>query len=277
MTERPEVAIVTGAGSPGGIGFAVARRLAERGTRVVITSTTLRIHDRVATLRADRAQVVGFVADLTDPAAADQLVDHATAQFGGLDVLINNAGLASVLDPDRAATVTDIADDDWHRAISRNLDTAFYLTRAALVPMRASGYGRVVNVTSVSGPVLAYRGDVGYHAAKAALVGLTRSAAVDVAADGITVNAVAPGWIATGSSTRARTTDGRGHPTRTSRETARGRRPGRLPRRARRRLHHRSGHRGRRWELDHGGTRVVTLGSAGGVMVRAAASVCAWQ
>ena len=116
-------------------------------------------------------------------------------------MLINNAGLASVLDPDRAATVTDIADDDWHRAINRNLDTAFYLTHAALVPMRASGYGRVVNVASVFGPVLAYRGDVGYHAAKAALVGLTRSAAVDVAAHGITVNAVAPGWIATGSST----------------------------------------------------------------------------
>jgi 3-oxoacyl-[acyl-carrier protein] reductase len=201
MNERPEVALVTGAGSPDGIGFAVARRLAERGAAVVITSTTLRIHDRVATLRAAGGEVIGVVADLTDPAAADRLVEHATSEFGGLDVLVNNAGLASVLDPDRAASVADIADDDWHRALARNLDTAFFLIRAALVPMRASGYGRIVNVASVSGPLLAYRGDAGYHAAKAALVGLTRSAAVDVAGDGITVNAVAPGWIATGSST----------------------------------------------------------------------------
>lgn len=201
MAERPEVAIVTGAGRPHGIGFAVARRLAARGCAVVVTSTTARIDERVADLGGDGAMAIGVVADLTDRAAADRLVSRAIAQFGGLDILVNNAGLASVGAPDRPATVLDIDDDEWHRALARNLDTAFHLSRAALAPMSAAGYGRIVNVASVSGPVLAYRGDVGYHAAKAALVGLTRSAAIDVAAHGVTVNAVAPGWIATGSAT----------------------------------------------------------------------------
>jgi 3-oxoacyl-[acyl-carrier protein] reductase len=201
MTERPEVAIVTGAGSPDGIGFAVARRLARRGCAVVVSSTTARIDDRVADLRAEGRTALGVVAELTDRAAADRLVSRTIAEFGGLDILVNNAGLASVAAPDQPATILDIDNDEWHRALARNLDTAFYVSRAALIPMSAAGYGRVVNVASVSGPVLAYRGDVGYHAAKAALVGLTRSSAIDVAAHGVTVNAVAPGWIATGSST----------------------------------------------------------------------------
>ncbi len=195
------VAVVTGAGSPDGIGFACARQLAAAGMQVIVTSTSDRIDQRAAELRAAGADAVGMVADLTDPAAANRLVQVALERFGAVAALVNNAGMVSVSTPDRPADAGALADADWQVSIERNLGTAFYVTRAALAPMRAAGYGRIVNVTSLSGPVTAFRGDAAYHAAKAGMVGLTRSVALDAARDGITVNAVAPGWIATASAT----------------------------------------------------------------------------
>src|SRR3546814_5671619 len=103
----------------------------------------------------------------------------------------------------------------WQASLERNLTTTFLMTGAVVGLMQAAGYGRIVNVSSVSGPVAAYPGDVGYHAAKAGIVGLTRATAIDTAAAGITVNAVAPGWIDTASPTAyarrvgAATPDGR--------------------------------------------------------------------
>ncbi|WP_248961986.1 SDR family NAD(P)-dependent oxidoreductase [Sphaerisporangium perillae] len=195
------VAVVTGAGSVDGIGFACARRLAADGMRVVLTSTTERIHARAAELREQGADAVGLAADLTDPRAAGELIRLAMTQYGRLDVLVNNAGMTSVSDPDDPADIGRLSDDQWRRSIARNLDTVFFMTRAALEPMLAGGHGRIVNMASVSGPVLAFRGDSAYHAAKAGVVGLTRGVAIEVADRGVTVNAVAPGWIATGSST----------------------------------------------------------------------------
>jgi 3-oxoacyl-[acyl-carrier protein] reductase len=195
------VAVVTGAGSAEGIGFAAARALAAQGTALVITSTSDRIEQRAAELRASGADVTTVVADLTDPERARALAAAALAAHGRIDVLVNNAGMTSVGQPDEPGDISTVDDRQWHTSISRNLDTMFYVTRAVLPTMVAARHGRVVNVSSLSGPVLAYRGDVAYHAAKAGTVGLTRSVAVDVAAHGITVNAVAPGWIATASAT----------------------------------------------------------------------------
>ncbi|MFF7264125.1 SDR family NAD(P)-dependent oxidoreductase [Streptomyces sp. NPDC008159] len=192
---RP-VAIVTGVGSASGIGYACARRLAE-DHRLLITSTTGRIHERVAEL-AGHCAVRGIAGDLTDPRFAESVVAEAMDAFGRVDVLVNNAGMASVVQPEDPSSLATASDDQWRSALSRNLDTAFYMTRAALRPMLDRGYGRVVNMSSLSGPVMAYQGDVAYHAAKAGLIGLTRSAAMDTASRGVTVNAVAPGWIATG-------------------------------------------------------------------------------
>jgi 3-oxoacyl-[acyl-carrier protein] reductase len=193
------IAIVTGAGSAEGIGFAAARQLAAGGTRLVITSTTDRIHDRVAELTELGSDAVGLVADLTDPGASDRLVELAIGSFGGIGILVNNAGMTSLAQPDAPAPIDELRDDQWHASIARNLDTMFYLCRAVLPVMRAAGYGRIINVASVSGPFVAFRGDAAYHAAKAGVVGLTRSIALDAAADGVTVNAVAPGWIGTAS------------------------------------------------------------------------------
>jgi 3-oxoacyl-[acyl-carrier protein] reductase len=205
-------AIVTGAGAADGIGFACARALAAAGLPVLVTSTTERIFDRVSALAAAGLTAAGVVADLTDPAAASSLVETAVSRFGGVSVLVNNAGMVSMSVPDVAADAASLADADWRLSLERNLGTAFYVTRAALAPMRAAGYGRIVSVTSVSGPLLAFRGDAAYHAAKAGMAGLTRSVALDVAGEGITVNAVAPGWIATGSATPHEATMGRGTP-----------------------------------------------------------------
>ncbi|NED97080.1 SDR family oxidoreductase [Phytoactinopolyspora alkaliphila] len=198
-TQRQRVAIVTGTGSAHGIGFAAARRLGAGGSRVVVTSTTDRIFERVTELRGAGIRAEGVVADLTDQTGVDAVVTCASDSFGGVDILVNNAGMTSVSDSYASGAVDGLSLDNWHASLDRNLTTSFLMIRAVAGLMQAAGYGRIVNVSSVSGPVAAYAGDVAYHAAKAGIVGLTRATAIDTAAAGITVNAVAPGWIDTSS------------------------------------------------------------------------------
>lgn len=196
------VAVVTGAGSPTGIGFATARMLAELGAAVMITATTARLWDRAGELYSAGFDAAGFVADLTDAAAAPGLVSAALERWGRLDIVVNNAGMISAAVPEfEAGTVESMDQMTWQAALARNLTTAFLVTKAALPHMARRGWGRIVMVASVTGPVMAMRADVGYASAKARMVGLTRAVAVDAARHGITVNAVAPGWIATGSQT----------------------------------------------------------------------------
>jgi 3-oxoacyl-[acyl-carrier protein] reductase len=195
------VALVTGAGGPAGIGFASARLLGDLGAAVAVTSTTDRIHERVEELAARGVTASGHVADLTDPEQADLLVAAVLARHGRLDVVVNNAGMTSVHVPAESGLTVDMDVDVWRASLVRNLDSAFLVSRAALPQLIEAGWGRIVNVASVSGPVMAMRAQPAYAAAKAGMVGLTRALAVDHAAQGVTVNAVAPGWIATGSQT----------------------------------------------------------------------------
>src|SRR5579862_8413173 len=196
------VAVVTGAGSPDGIGFATARLLAELSAAVMISATTDRIHDRVSELRSAGFDAAGVAGDLTDPDVASGLVSAALDQWGRLDIVVNNAGMISAAVPVfESGTVESMDLPAWQAALARNLTTAFLVTKAAVPVMISRGWGRIIMVASLNGPVMAIRADVGYAAAKAGMVGLTRAAAVDTARHGITVNAVAPGWIATGSRT----------------------------------------------------------------------------
>lgn len=208
---RRPVAIVTGAGSRDGIGFACARSLA-RDFAVVIASTTDRIHERVGELTSEGHDAQGFIGDLTQPNVADRLIAQALTSFGRLDVVVNNAGMLAVSGSEEdASSVVSTSTEDWHASISRNLDTTFFVTRAA-VPALSAATGRIINMASVSGPVMAYADDAAYHASKAAVVGLTRSIAIDLAPRGITCNAVAPGWIATASSSERELVMGRATP-----------------------------------------------------------------
>ncbi len=194
------VALVTGAGSPNGIGFAVARALGRDGAVVGIASTTDRIHERVAELAAEGIEASGHVGDLMDPDAPARLVGEALAAHGGrLDILVNNAGMVAVGAPEESSAVADMDPAEWDRGIARNLRTAFAVTQAALPPLVASGHGRIVFVSSVTGPLVSNPGSAVYGAAKAGILGLMRSLAIEVGRQGVTVNAVMPGWIATGS------------------------------------------------------------------------------
>ena len=185
------IALVSGAGAPGGIGFAVARALKERGFDVVVTSTTDRIKQRATELG-----VRGEIADLTKPDEAASLI----STLDRLDVLINNAGMTSQISPltdDESQSLSEISMEAWQRGMQRNLDTAFNLTRFALPMIRKSDSGRIIMVSSVTGALQAMRNQLVYATAKAALIGMVRSLALDEAKYGITVNAVLPGWIST--------------------------------------------------------------------------------
>ncbi|MGI8447680.1 MAG: SDR family NAD(P)-dependent oxidoreductase [Streptosporangiaceae bacterium] len=197
------VSVVTGAGSPDGIGFATATILAELGSAVMVSATSARIDDRVSELRRAGFDAAGFTGDLTDADTASGLVSATLRNWGRLDIVVNNAGMISTTNPDfEEGTVGSTSLPTWQASLSRNLTTAFLVTQAALPAMTTGGWGRIIMVASVTGPVMAMRADAAYATAKAGMVGLTRAVAIDAAGDGITVNAIAPGWIATGSQTR---------------------------------------------------------------------------
>jgi 3-oxoacyl-[acyl-carrier protein] reductase len=197
------VALVTGAGSPDGIGFAAARLLRERGHEVAVTSTTERIHDRARELGAR-----GFVADLTDWTQCERLV----AEVGRIDVLVNNAGMIQTGVPEGKSLFVELDPATWERGIDRNLHIPFRLCRLVAPQMAERGWGRIVNVSSVTGPLSALLGSAAYGAAKAGVDGLTRALALELGPRGVTVNSVAPGWIATASSSEEEIEAGRRTP-----------------------------------------------------------------
>ncbi len=179
------VALVTGAGSPTGIGYAAARHLGLLGASVVVGATSSPAQDRSRELADLGITARAFVGDLTDPNAAEVLVHEAHEVFGAVDIVVNNAGMVSTSQPDYLeGDLLATTPERWGESLRRNLDTAFLVTRAALPHLRRSGHGRVVMVASVTGAVMGMRSEVAYAAAKAGLVGLTRALAVDEARHG---------------------------------------------------------------------------------------------
>jgi 3-oxoacyl-[acyl-carrier protein] reductase len=203
MNFSGRVALITGAGSPLGIGFASARLLVQQGAKIAITSTTDRINERAHELAKENADVFALPADLRDHASTHKLIREVLTRYGRIDILVNNAGMTQVSNPDQtlSRTLAELSEEDWDYSIALNLKTTFNVTKAVLPSMLTANYGRIVNVSSVTGPLVSNPRATAYSAAKAAMVGLTRSLALEVARKGITVNAVAPGWIETASST----------------------------------------------------------------------------
>lgn len=205
------VALVTGAGSEGGIGFAIARALVAGGARVCLTATTARIHDRAADLSAADT-VLSHIADLTDTAQVADLFEAIEARFGPVEVLVNNAGLVQSGKRVKQQPLAGWSDAAWAHHMALNLNTTFHCCRAALPGMVARGHGRIVNISSVTGPMVTIDGASAYATAKAAVTGLTRSIALEYGAQDITCNAVLPGWIATASSSPMELRAGRATP-----------------------------------------------------------------
>jgi 3-oxoacyl-[acyl-carrier protein] reductase len=194
-------ALVTGCGSAEGIGFAAARLLAQLGARVAISSTTAeRIEARAAELRADGATVYAHVADLTDRTQAFDLVSATEAALGPVDALVNAAGMVQTGRGPVSAPFRELEPEGLQRELEITLKTAFHTTQAALPAMVERRYGRIVMVSSVTGPLVTAPGSTAYATAKAALDGMMRTIALEHGRLGITVNSVAPGWIATASS-----------------------------------------------------------------------------
>jgi 3-oxoacyl-[acyl-carrier protein] reductase len=202
-----DVALVTGAGAPGGIGLAIARALRDAGARVAITATTARIH-----ARAEELSCFSHIADLTDPDATAGLFRAVEASLGPVAILVNNAGMVQTGKRVKRGQLADWSDRDWAHHMALNISTTFHCCRAALPGMAARGYGRIVNISSVTGPVVSIDGSSAYATAKAAITGMTRSIALEYGRHGITCNAVLPGWIATGSSSPAELRAGRRTP-----------------------------------------------------------------
>jgi 3-oxoacyl-[acyl-carrier protein] reductase len=210
------VALVTGAGGPAGIGFATARILALGGARVAISSTTERIFERVRELQAAGGTATGHVGDLTAPGAADRLVAEVMGAHDRLDILVNNAGMIAVGEDETSHDLLDMTIEEWDRGIAQNLRIPFAVTKAALPALVASGRGRIVFVSSVTGPLVSNPASTVYSAAKAGIMGLVRGLAIEMGPRGVAVNAVLPGWIASGSQLAEEEIGGRNTPLRRS-------------------------------------------------------------
>ncbi len=183
-----QVALVTGASR--GIGASIAAELAARGLKVVGTATTDDGAARISQALAAFPGCRGAKLDVNDAAQADAVVDGITKEHGALHVLVNNAGIT------RDTLAMRMKDDDWDAVLDTNLKAVFRMSRAVMRTMMKQRYGRIVNITSVVG-ASGNPGQANYAAAKAGVAGMTRALARELGSRGVTVNCVAPGFIAT--------------------------------------------------------------------------------
>ena len=178
-------ALVTGAS--GGLGSAIAESLAAQGARVALSGTRKEALEAVAARLPNDPAILPC--NLSDAEAVERLVPSAVEALGGLDIVINNAGIT------RDTLILRMKDEDFEQVLKVNLEAAFRISRAAVKPMMKARFGRIINITSIVG-VTGNPGQVNYAASKAGLIGMSKSLAQEVASRGITVNCVAPGFIA---------------------------------------------------------------------------------
>jgi len=184
------VAIVTGAGQ--GMGRAVALRLSSGGARIIVNDLNAdAAQHTVALITESGGEAHGSPGDVTSSADVGRLVDSASEQYGGLHILVNNAGIL------RPTAVFDIEEDEWDMVVGVNLKGTYLCSRAALHPMREAGWGRIINFSSTAGKNVSTVGGAHYTAAKAGILGFTRHLAKEEAGHGITANSVCPGLIDT--------------------------------------------------------------------------------
>ena len=183
-----KVALVTGGGR--GIGRAIAQRFAAEGAAVAVAGTGRRHLDATAAeITAGGGRALALLADVADESAVARMVDATTREYGRLDILVNNAGIAGP-----TAAVAETRMDDWERTLAINLTGAFLCAKHAVPHLISARAGRIINITSVAG-LIGYALRSPYAASKWALIGFTRSLALEVGVHGVTVNAIAPGSV----------------------------------------------------------------------------------
>jgi len=182
------VAIVSGGTK--GIGRAVVRDLLDAGFRVAFSARTEADVGEATKALGAHGEVLGVVADVRDPAGCSELVDQAVQRFGGLDVLVNNAGIG------KFAPVHEMSLEDWHTQIDTNLNGVFYLSRAAVPHLKASSNAWIVNIGSLAGRN-AFAGGAAYNASKFGLLGMSEAMMLDLRYEGIRVSLIMPGSVAT--------------------------------------------------------------------------------
>ena len=183
-----QVALVTGASR--GIGAAIALELAAQGVKVVGTATTAKGAEKISAMLGRTAGCRGATLDVNDGAAAEVLIDSIVKEHGGLQILVNNAGIT------RDMLAIRLKDEDWDAVLDTNLKAVFRMSRAVMRTMMKQRYGRIISITSVVG-ASGNAGQANYAAAKAGVAGMTRALARELGSRGITVNCVAPGFIET--------------------------------------------------------------------------------
>ncbi|WP_262692947.1 SDR family NAD(P)-dependent oxidoreductase [Kordiimonas aestuarii] len=199
---KNRVVLVTGAGSKEGIGFAIAKAFLKAGAKVAISSTTERIFERQKELEAlASGNTFALPADLTVSEDVLKLVTATQTELGSIDVLVNNAGMVQTGIEEPYSTLADTPISAWERGLTLNLTSAFMLTKAVLPSMREQRHGRIIHMSSVTGPLVAMPENAPYAAAKAGMMGMVRTLALELGPYNITANSIAPGWIKTGSST----------------------------------------------------------------------------
>ena len=189
MSENKPVAIVTGASR--GIGFAIAKALGDAGYQLAICATREEtVNAALEKLHACGVDAVGEVVNVSDADAVKAFVQGISKRFGRLDVLVNNAGIT------KDGLAMRMKSEDWHAVIDTNLSSVFYASQAALKPMMKARTGRIINISSVVAS-MGNPGQLNYCASKGGIDAMTRSLAKELGSRGITVNAIAPGFIAT--------------------------------------------------------------------------------
>lgn len=190
---KDQVVIVTGSGSPKGIGRTIALEFAKQGAKLVIADINeAGIKDTVKAVERKGAQAMGVVLNVTQKASVDNMVETVLVKWGKIDVLVNNAGIS------QKVTVEDMTLDDMRRIFEVNMYGLFLCTQACMKPMREAGYGRIVNLSSVSGKRGGgVFGGAHYSASKAAVLAFSKNLSREISMDGVTINSVCPGLINT--------------------------------------------------------------------------------